>query len=98
MRARAHARAHDFQQTPVTGGDTGDNAPAWDALDPWMTRFRASGSRDEKVDTVLAWGRAAGGTVDGDGMLHLPSDLRSCFASAELTRLAGDLRLMRTRF
>jgi hypothetical protein len=74
----------------------GTDAPSWTNLDEWRARFRHARDRDERINIALAWGRAAGGTVqDGEALvLRLPPDLPSCLALAELRRVACDLKVL----
>jgi hypothetical protein len=61
----------------------------------WIDRCRRAGSYDEKRSVVLAWVRAAGGTVaDGEQpTVSLPADLKPCMALVELRRVARDLKV-----
>jgi len=74
----------------------GTDAPPWTNLDEWRARYRHAQDRDERVHVALAWGRAAGGTVqDGEALvLRLPPDLPNCLALAELRRVARDLKVL----
>jgi predicted P-loop ATPase len=78
------------------GRDVGPPRPAWTDDRAWIDRYRRAPDRDGRINVVLAWGRAAGGTVpDGEALaLKLPADLPSCLAANELRRLARDLRVL----
>ena len=78
-------------------GDTGDSPPDWRALDDWRDRHRQAHTSAERQSVVLAWGCAAGGTIDTfseNVRLKLPDNLPPCLASVELRRLARDLCLL----
>ena len=53
--------------SPVGSGDSlesGDSGHAWDDLDHWRFRLgRAGASCNARLQTVLDWGRTAGGAV-----------------------------------
>jgi hypothetical protein len=86
-------------------GDSGDSAagypratPAWSDDRSWIDRYRRAQDRAGRVNVVLEWARAAGGTVqDGEALaLRLPADLPSCLAAVELRRVARDLQMLAT--
>jgi hypothetical protein len=71
--------------TPATG------AP-WHDIDRWRARqCEMMATREGRVAVLHEWAAAAGGTVDPEGKLRLPSDLRPCLALAELCALARAL-------
>lgn len=84
---------------PVGSGDgrhSGDTTNhAWDDLDHWRFRLgRSAACRDARLETVLDWIRAAGGTVETNCeriRATLPAGLADGYALRELKRLARDL-------
>jgi hypothetical protein len=74
----------------------GTDTPPWTDLDEWRARYRRARDRNERINVTLAWGRAAGGTVqDGETLvLRLPPDLPNCLALAELRCTARDLKVL----
>jgi hypothetical protein len=64
----------------------------WHSIDHWRSRQReAMVTRAGRIAVLHDWAAAAGGTVDAEGKLRLPSDLRRCLALAELHALARAL-------
>ena len=74
-----------------------DPPPAWDDLDAWRAQLRAAHGLEQRGEVAKRWWRAAGGTEVTNGvgqkLGHLPPDLRSCLAAAELRTLVRELKL-----
>jgi hypothetical protein len=73
-------------------GPFGRERHHWHDIDHWRSRQReAMASRAGRVAVLRDWAAAAGGTIDVEGKLRLPSDLKGCLALAELRALARAL-------
>jgi predicted P-loop ATPase len=96
--AHTHTRTHTHAALSENGWDTRDtqdSAPPWTDDREWIDRYRRALGREGRVAIVLAWGEAAGGTVqDGEPPgLTLPPYLPKGLSLAELRRLARDVKV-----